>query len=206
MKKIFLYALLFTLPMGVMAQGGNAADKYLSGAVPVKNGFVQFERAVKVPGKQRAELYEKLLDYAQTKIVEGENHLPQARITEHDADNGVISANVEEYLYFKRKAWNTHRVRFCYQLIFFVGDGEFRMEMRNLRYSYDPEVSPAGEVEVLRAEKWITDEEALDKKGQLTRKAGKFRRYTIDRKDEIFKGAAQAVGAVKKVMREVEEY
>ena len=46
-----------------------------------------------------------------------------------------------------------------------------------------------------RAEKWITAEEAMNKaKTKLLKIPGKFRRFTIDRKDEIFRGAAKAAG------------
>ena len=49
------------------------------------------------------------------------------------------------------------------------------------------------------------DEEALNKnKTKRTRVGGKFRRFTIDRKDEIFTGAARTVGAVKRVTRVIE--
>lgn len=205
MKKTLLIAFLLMLGFTAQAQTSDANDKqYLAGAVPVKDGFVCFEKSYKVPGKSRSELFLLLRDYTQTQIVEGPNHLPQARITEHDSINGVIAANIEEYLYFKRKAWQTHRVRFNYQLVYTVNDGAFTVEMRNLRYEYDPEVSAGGISEVLRAEAWITDSEALNKKGQLTRKAGKFRRFTIDRKNEIFKGAGRATGAIRKVVREIE--
>ena len=39
----------------------------------------------------------------------------------------------------------------------------------------------------VKAEEWITDKYALNKKGtKLSRISGKFRRKTIDRKDNIF--------------------
>ena len=55
--------------------------------------------------------------------------------------------------------------------------------------------------------KWITDKEALNKaQTKLLKIPGKFRRFTIDRKDEIFNGAAKAVGAAgKKKVIEVYE-
>ena len=73
--------------------------------------------------------------------------------------------------------------------------------MRNIRYLYD-DISQA---QTYRAEQWITDKEALNKAGtKLLRIPGKFRRFTIDRKDAIFLGAAKATGAVRKVTRTVE--
>ncbi len=81
------------------------------------------------------------------------------------------------------------------------------MTMRRLHYRYDPEVTAGEFNDDRRAENWITDEAALTKNGtKLARVSGKFRSFTIDRKNEIFKGAALATGAVvkRKVTRVVE--
>lgn len=194
------------LPLLAGAQTNGDMSKYLTGAVPVNaSGFVCFTKDYKVPGKSQQELFHLLRDYTYQNIVNGPDRLPQARITELDSANGVISANIEEYLYFKRKAWTMDRVRFYYQLIFRIGDGKYDVEMRNLRYLYDDVPSP----QTYRAEDWITDDQALNKaKTKLLKVPGKFRRFTIDRKDAIFRGAAKASGAIKtkkKVVVEEEE-
>lgn len=202
MKKIFI--LLFTiLPLFANAQTSQDMSKYMAGAVPVNtSGFVYFDKNYDVNGKSKLDLFHKLRDYTQKQLVEGENHLPQARITEADSSTGIISASMEEYLYFKRKAWVMDRVRFYYQLIFRIDDGKFNVEMRNIRYVYDDVPSP----QTYRAEKWITDEEAMNKsKTKLLKIPGKFRRFTIDRKDEIFREAAKAVGLKTKKVIEVED-
>lgn len=201
MKHFLLFiALLLALPLSAQQ---SEDEKYLAGAVPVNEaGFVEFEKTYTVRNKSKGEIYHSLKEYTQREIVEGENHLEQARITEADSANGVIAASMEEYLYFKRKAWTMDRVRFYYQLVFEVTDSTYTVTMRNLHYLYDDVPSPQD----YRAENWITDEEALNKAGtKLNRVAGKFRRFTIDRKDEIFLGAARAAGAVRKVVRYVEE-
>jgi hypothetical protein len=81
--------------------------------------------------------------------------------------------------------------------------------MRRIRYIYDLTETPSTEAHpdvCFSAEKWITDEEALNKKQtKLLKIPGKFRRFTIDRKDEIFNGAAKAVGAERK-MKMIEVY
>lgn len=201
MKKLILL-LLAIMPLGCMAQQEDKTSKYLAGAVPVNEaGFVYFKKHYEVKGKSQADIYAALLQYTQKDIVEGADHLPQARITESDAGTGTIAANIEEYLYFKRKAWSMDRVRFYYQLIFQIKDSGFDVEMCNIRYLYD-DISQA---QTYRAEQWITDKEALNKAGtKLLRIPGKFRRFTIDRKDAIFLGAAKATGAVRKVTRTVE--
>ncbi len=194
MKKLLLCCLLACMTQAVLAQRSAVDQRYLAGAVPLVNGFVQFDSTYTVAGKSRGELYSALKQYVQSALVNGPEHLPQARITEADSLNGVIAASIEEYLYFKRTAWSTHRVRFYYQLVYQITDGQFSVCMRRLHYMYDPEVSPVGQEADYRAEQWITDKEALSSNGtKLTRVGGKFRRFTIDRKDEIFAASMQAV-------------
>jgi hypothetical protein len=201
MKKILSALLLLALALPISAQTTDDMSKYLVGAVPVnEQGFVYFSRNYNAPDKSRQQLFTLLRDYTQQTLVEGADHLPQARITEADSVAGTVVASMEEYLYFKRKAWVMDRVRFYYQLIFRIEDGKFNVEMRNIRYIYDD----VPDQPVYRAEKWITDEEALNKaKTKMLKLPGKFRRFTIDRKDAIFRGAAQATGAVSKKTRTI---
>lgn len=211
MKKLLLL-LLLALPLGAAAQShGDAAQshgdddaRYLAGAVPTEDGLVYFSKTYQVPGKSKAELFQLLRDYTQKEIIGGPNHLDQSRLTQADTAAGLLVASMEEMLYFKKKAWVTHGTRFFYQLIYRVGDGTFTVDMRRIHYLYE-ETEVPGITTAYPAEKWITDEEALNKsKTKLTRIAGKFRRFTIDRKDEIFRGAGRAAGAIKRVTRVVE--
>ncbi len=210
MKKIILLLMLLCPIMMIGQRVRNNRtnlDHYLAGAVPVVDGYVQFDKTYYVKNKSKAEIMDSLQHYVQEELVEGPDQLPQARITEVTPDSGIIAASIEEYLYFKRTNFQIHRVRFFYQLVFKVEDGKFNVTMRRLHYKYDPEVT-AGEIDDdRRAEMWITDDVALSKDGKkLTRISGKFRTFTIDRKDEIFKNAALAAGArlVRKVTKTVE--
>ena len=204
MKRLFLILMLI-VPMAMSAQSNkNDMSRYLEGAVPTRDGLVYFEQTYNVDGKTQGELYSLLRRYVQSTIVKGENSLEQSRITELDSAAGLIVASIEETLYFKRKAWVSDFTRFFYQLIVRTEDGKFSIEMRRLHYLYEPSEQYGIET-TYPAEKWITDEEALNKsKTKLTRVGGKFRRFTIDRKDEIFTGAARSVGAVKRVVRVIE--
>lgn len=211
MKKIILLLLLCCPMMMMMGQRAHSnrsnSDQYLAGAVPVVDGYVQFDKTYYVKNKSKAEIMDSLQSFVQKELVEGPDQLPQARITEVTPDSGIIAASIEEYLYFKRTNWQIHRVRFFYQLVFRVEDGKFDVTMRRLHYKYDPEVT-AGEIaDDRRAENWITDDVALSKDGKkLTRISAKFRTFTIDRKNEIFRNAALAAGArlVRKVTKTVE--
>ena len=57
------------------------------------------------------------------------------------------------------------------------------MTLSRIRYLYDENRTP----QHLKAEEWITDKEAVNKKGtKLLPITGTFRRKTIDRKDFLF--------------------
>ena len=203
MRKIILFLVIAMVALALPAQNKND-QKYLAGAVPVVDGYVQFSKTFKSK-LTSAQIFSNLKYYIQHSLVEGPEHLPQARITEADSLNGVIAASMEEYLYFKRTNWQIHRVRFYYQLVCQVTDGGFTLTMRNLRYMYDPEVTAGNMEGVRRAENWITDDAALTKNGtKLARVSGKFRRFTIDRKDEIFDEAGRAGGVAAKRYKIVE--
>ncbi len=205
LKKVFVFAMLL-LPFATAAQAQKEGDeKYLAGAVPVKNGIVVFDKTYNVSGKSKFELFDALKAYAQT-LIKGENSLEQSRIIESDSLQGLLAVAMEETLYFRKSAWVTHSTRFFYELVFTIDDGKFTVEMRRLRYLYDEGAAP-DRPNSFTAEQWITDDEALSKDGKkLTRISGRFRRHTIDRKDEVFRGAARATGALqkRKVVREVE--
>lgn len=189
------------------AEDKTDVSKYLAGAVPTVNGYVQFDQEYTVEGKTQKEIFQSLFNYIQANLVEGPEQLPQSRITEADSLTGTIAASIDEYLYFKRTNWQIHRVHFYYQIVFQVKEGGYFVMLRNLRYKYDPEVSPGEFDEEYKAEKWITDDAALTKNGtKLARVSGKFRKGTIDRKDEIFAASARAAGVKKKYkLVEVEE-
>lgn len=198
MKKLVLWLMLL-MPIWCVAQNSRRVDeRYLAGAVPTVNGYVQFDRTFTVNNSSKAAIMDSLRNYVQKELVDGEEQLPQARLTEVSVDSGIIVASIEEYMYFKRTNWQIHRVRFYYQLVLNVNDNGFTASMRRLHYRYDPEVTAGEFDEDRRAENWITDDAALSKDGQkLQRISGKFRKFTIDRKNEIFRGLAQAAGAKK---------
>ncbi|MBO5699575.1 MAG: DUF4468 domain-containing protein [Bacteroidaceae bacterium] len=201
--KHLLISLLMLLPFAAVAQKDKDYTKYMAGAVPEKNGMVCFEKSFEVPNKTQGEIYSLLKAYATTSLVEGENALPQARIQDADSINGLLVVGMEEYLYFKRTALSTDGTRMYYQLIYQIEDGKFNVEMRRIRYIYDITETPSTDVNpdvCFSAEEWITDKEALNRKQtKLLKMPGKFRRFTIDRKDEIFRESAIAAGAARKV-------
>ena len=194
MKLYHLALILFMCPLFAEAQKIDET-KYLAGAVPQNElGIVVFSQTYEVPGN------------TQNEILKGPNALVQCRFVEQDEANGLLAARVEEDLYFKRKAWVSHKTRFFYELIYTISDGSFQVEMRRIYYLYEDQETPGGTPMKFTAEEWITDKEALTKKGKLLRRTKNFRIGTIDRKNEIFRGAAHAAGAkLKTKIIEVEE-
>lgn len=200
----FIACILFLILAPVSIKAQNDETKYLEGAVTLKNGYVEFEKSYNVPSKSQEEIFGALQNYIQNSLIDGPESLKQSRMVKTDSTNFTIVADLEEWLYFKRKAWVTHRTRFYYQIIAQAEEGRFNIIMRRIHYLYDEEERP-GMAEPYHAEKWITDDMALNKeKTKLTRIAGKFRRYTIERKDEIFTNAARAAGAKVKVLKVIE--
>lgn len=208
-KSLFLLCVLFLVGThNNWAQTTDKAqilttDNYLKGAVTEKNGVVVFEETFIVPGKSKVDIFDSLKNYTQS-IVTGENHLPQSRITELSPNKDIIAASVEETLWFKRTALVSDFARFFYQLVFEVSDGQFKVTLLRLRYIYEPMATP-GQDNVMLAEEWITDKEALKKDGTQLRRgtSKKFRIATIDRKNQLFRGAGRACGL--KFTRIIEE-
>ena len=193
---IILFALCL-FPFHAQAQKP-VTERYAAGTVPVVDGFVRFDRTYSLQGQSRRQITEIIKDFVQRELVDGPEQLPQARITEYDPEAGTVAASIEEYMYFKRTNWQIHRVRFYYQFVAQVQDGQAQIELRRLHYRYDPEVTAGDFDDDRRAEDWITDEHALAKNGtKLARISGKFRTFTIDRKDEIFDHLAKAFAGQK---------
>lgn len=200
MKKVLAVLLLCT-PLLAIAQK-SSPSKYKEGAVPVVNGTVIFEKTYNVKGKNQEQIYNALQAFV-TKLAEEENQLPQSRLTQTDKNNGTIVASMEEWLYFKKKAWVTDKTRLFYQLVFKCKNESFTVEMRNIRYLYEEDQANGGYQ--MRAEEWITDEHAINKKKKtFYKKNGKFRTATIDRKNEVFDDAYTAVSGKKRIKKVIE--
>ena len=186
MKK-FLLSVLICLPLLAKAQ---TDEKYLAGAIPVVDGKVSFTTEMQVPALSQEQLYDALLDWANT-YFKPEGKL-NARVLYTNKEEGTIAAGGEEYLVFTSSALSLDRTRIYYQLLMTCKPGKCDLEMTRIRYWYD-EARDGGEKYV--AEEWITDDMALNKsKTKLAPICGKFRRKTIDLKDELFKSIQSSLG------------
>lgn len=193
MRHLILTLLLALSFASVSAQTPNYTDaKYLAGAVPVENGNVVFRQSFSCPGKMKEDIYPALEAYAKS-LLTSDVHLQQCRITQATPDDGVVAASLEETLTFKSTAWILDTARIFFQVVFEAHDGGFDATLRRIHFIYGPMEVP-GTPSALAAEDWITDREALNKRGQLTKIGGKkFRYATINRKDVLFQNAFDAV-------------
>jgi colicin import membrane protein len=198
MKK-FLIMLLAALPISMWAQENNweiaeeeqqevvkpekvnPDEKYLRGAVPLVDGKVVFSKTIEAPGKSADQIYTILHDYIE-KMTKASYQIHSLFVVE-DTENHKIGATFEEWLVFKKAALMLDQTRLYYVLEVNCKDGEAEVSFSRIHYLYDEYRDP----QKLKAEEWITDDVAVNKKNtKLYPFMGKFRRKTIDRKDFIF--------------------
>ena len=194
MKKL-ICVLLALLPLFAFAKDDNKNKddkynpKYLAGAVNLTEGKIVFSQAFEAPSLSKNEIYQKLKTWA-NKRFQPEDDM-NSRVAYTNEEDGQVAALGEEYIVFSSSALSLDRTRIYYQLAMFAAEGSFKVEMSRIRYWYD-ENRDGGEK--FSAEEWIVDDMALNKKKtKLAPICGKFRRETIDLKDELFNEISQAV-------------
>ena len=200
MKKFWII-LLAAMPIGLWAQDNtwelpeeeqqqeettledkvNPNAKYLRGAVPEVDGKVVFTKTIEAPGKSATQIYTILHDYM-VKMTKASNQI-NSRLIVEDADKHELGASFEEWLVFKKTALQLDQTRLYFVLEAKCEDGKANVSMSRIHYLYEESRKP----ERFKAEEWITDDYAVNKKNtKLYPNSGKFRRKTIDRKDFIF--------------------
>lgn len=169
--------------------------KYLAGAVPEVNGEVVFTLDKDVPGMSADSIYDKVYAVISEIVDEGKGSglQPQARIAAVNKAEHTIAARVKEWLVFTSNFISLDRTEFNYTLIARAKDGQVSVKMERISYAYEMNRKDAAGMKE-KAEDWITDKHALNKKQtKLSPLSGKFRRKTIDRKDNIFQRVCQAL-------------
>lgn len=165
-------------------QQDGADAKYLAGAVTTdSNGSVVFQAEYDAPGLSAQQIYDRMLDLM-TRLTQEPNQIKGSKVAIVNKDSHVIVTTFKEWLVFQRAALSLDQTEFHYTLVITCTDGHVKAEMTRMRYLYEMDReggfnSPANEV--------ITDEWALNKKKtKLAKYYGKFRKKTIDRKDNLF--------------------
>lgn len=165
----------------VKAEKENPDQKYLLGAVPVVDGKVVFNKIIEAPGKSASQIYGILKQYME-KLTKESNQIHSQLLVADDSKH-ELGGSYEEWLVFKKTLLQLDQTRFLFVLEANCSDGKADVTLSRIRYLYDENRTP----QHLKAEEWITDKEAVNKKGtKLLPISGKFRRKTIDRKDFLF--------------------
>ena len=166
--------------------------KYLSGAVPVVDGKVTFTLDMDVKGKTAQEIYD-ILYGVLDKMTKEENQFKESKIAIVNKGEHTIAARYKEWLVFRNSALSLDRTVFNYTIIAQATDGHVNVKLFRISYQYELERGINDGIEVV-AEEWITDEQGLNKKkDKLAKYSGKFRKKTIDRKDNIFETITNAL-------------
>jgi hypothetical protein len=186
MKNIITLLFLY-LPFLVNAQ---TDAKYLEGAITLKDGKVTFSSEMVTPAMTKEQIYETILNWANKRFQPTEKM--NARVLFQNPEEGSIAIGGEEYLVFSTSALALDRTRIYYQMKITCEYGKSNIEMSRIRYWYD-EARNGGEK--YEAENWIVDEWGLNKsKTKLAPICGKFRKKTIDLKDELFMEIQSVLG------------
>ena len=167
-----------------------ADPKYLEGAVPTNaNGKVEFEFSTDANGKSAKQIYDIVYQYF-AGLTQGKNNI-SSRVALVNEKEYTIANTMDEWLVFSQSFISLDRSEFRYQLVATIADNSLKLTLSRILYNYE-EGRSTGFKEP--AENVITDSYALTKKkNNLAKIFGKFRRATIDRKDQIFSEVAALV-------------
>ena len=196
MKKNILFAALMCWSLCLMAGKRDyyKDPKYLLGAVPETEGVVTFQKNITVTDKSEQQVYDILLAYINNSIMS--NAIPNqqySRLISEEKGNGTIVARIEEYMTFSHVFLNLDRTRFRYLLSAKVTGQKINLTITQVSYYYNEDREGKNGVNY-KAEEWITDKVAVNKKGtRLYPRSGKFRMRTVDRVQEIFEGFKDAL-------------
>lgn len=188
MKKyvtLFFFSLLST---GLLL--AQIDPKYAEGTVPVIDGKVSFTAEMKTGSMTKEQIYQTLLEWANNRFQTTDKF--KARVLYSNIEEGNMAIGGDEYIVFSSSAISLDRSRIYYQLFIYCENGLCKINMTRIRYWYQEERDGG---EKYNAEEWITDEYTLNKsKTKLYPISGKFRRKTIDLKEDLFKDIQSTLG------------
>lgn len=164
-----------------LSQENYNIEKYLKrGAVPVVDGKVVFSDTLSiVDGYTVAQINDVARSWLE-KFFQGKD-MERNRILSEEDNRIVALAQME--IVFQNNSFSMDKALMSYVITLNSMSGKSTVTIDKIRYNYNDGVSS----QVLVAEDYITDEEAVNKKGtKLLPITGKFRRKTIDAVEEIF--------------------
>lgn len=179
-------------PANKLANGTTAKVdmKYLAGAITYNDEKkIEFTLDTDANGKTAKQIYDIVLKYM-SELTQNDQNIASRVALVNDAEH-VIANTMDEWLVFSQSFISLDRTEFKYQLIAKISDNHLNLSLCRIIYNYE-EGRSTGFKEP--AEEVISDKIALNKKkNDLAKIFGKFRRCTIDRKDQIFAELAALV-------------
>lgn len=164
--------------------------KYLEGVITFdEQGKIVFDTEIEAPGKSAAQLYDLVFDYMSGLTHDKESKASRMALV--NKDEHIIVNTMDEWLVFSNSFISLDRTECKYNLIAKITDGKVSLSINHINYIYEEGRQTGFK---LPAEEVIIDKVALTKKkNDLARIFGKFRKKTIDRKDQIFNEIAALV-------------
>lgn len=197
-----VFVVLFCLPLLLMAGKRDYMKdpKYLAGAVPEVDGIVTFQKNFSVTDKSEQQIYDIVAAYVKNTLISGgiQKQQPQyTRIISEEKGSGTIMARIEEYMTFNKTFFEIDQTRFRYLISASVKGQKVSLVLTQISYYYNENMDGKNGVPY-KAEEWITDKVAINKKGtRLYPRSGKFRRMTVDRVQAIFEGFMDALSTME---------
>lgn len=157
--------------------------KYLAGAITYNDeNKIEFTLDTDANGKTAKQIYDIVLKYM-SELTQNEQNIASRVALVNDAEH-IIANTMDEWLVFSQSFLSLDRTEFKYQLVARISDNHLNLSLGRIVYNYE-EGRSTGFKEP--AEEVISDKMALTKKqNDLAKIFGKFRKCTIDRKDQIF--------------------
>lgn len=182
MKRFLTFAIIVLATLSIPAQSSNVADTKNTGTIPVVNGKVTFEETIPAVGYTAEEVEKIMNDWTKERFVKP-TVISVKRFNSETPATTILKS--EEYITFKSTAFVLERARIYYFLTLTANEGSCTFNMSRITYWYDDEDDNGGLR--MKAEEWITDDNAINKKGKLKAFEGKFRRKTIELKETLTK-------------------
>lgn len=156
--------------------------------VPVVNGEVTWQKTFDT-SRSDEENYQHMLDYLK-RIIKEEPQTELARVALINPTEHSIVCNMNEWLVFNSTFISLDRTRLIYTLMITCQDGKVNAKAFRIHYVYEEQRTTRR----FKAEEWITNEFAVNKKGtKLLPFSGKFRRKTVDRMNELMENIQLAI-------------
>lgn len=168
------------LPNGTTAK---VDMKYLAGAITYNDeNKIEFTLDTDANGKTAKQIYDIVLKYM-SELTQNEQNIASRVALVNNAEH-IIANTMDEWLVFSQSFISLDRTEFKYQLVARISDNHLNLSLGRITYNYE-EGRSTGFKEP--AEEVISDKIALTRKqNDLAKIFGKFRKCTIDRKDQIF--------------------